>query len=169
MNGVEVNDESVGEDKYVNSVEEGVAMAKMYEAAGADSVHVRIGAKYNHVSEFLADGWFLPLGAEGSTSYGQQLDFSKNGQGLLDGKHSGYGLMIDIAAKYKEALSIPVGTVTCMDPAHTPDFFVDALEAGKFDFFMMTRPLNCDQEYAKKLQEGRLDEIAPLHALPLLF
>lgn len=48
-----------------------------------------------------------------------------------------------------------------MDPAHAPDFFEQALEDGKADFFLMTRPLTVDTEYVNKLREGRIDEIAP--------
>ena len=70
-------------------------------------------------------------------------------------------MALDVAAKYKQALSIPCGVVTYMDPAHAPDFFEQALEDGKVDFFMMTRPLTVDTEYVNKLREGRLDEIAP--------
>lgn len=42
-----------------------------------------------------------------------------------------------------------------------PDFFEQALEDGKADFFLMTRPLTVDMEYVNKLKEGRIDEIAP--------
>ena len=48
-----------------------------------------------------------------------------------------------------------------MDPAHAPDFFENALEEGKVDYYTMTRPLTVDTEYVNKLREGRLDEIAP--------
>ena len=61
----------------------------------------------------------------------------------------------------KQAVSIPCGGVTYMDPAHAPDFFEKALEDGKLDFFIMNRPLTVDMEYVNKLREGRLDEIAP--------
>ena len=36
-------------------------------------------------------------------------------------------MLIDVVARYKEAVKIPCGTVTYMDPAHAPDFFEQAL------------------------------------------
>ena len=48
-----------------------------------------------------------------------------------------------------------------MDPAHAPDLFEAALAEGKVDFLLMNRPLTVDPQYANKLKEGRIDEIAP--------
>lgn len=70
-------------------------------------------------------------------------------------------MLLDVVARYKEALSIPCGTVTYMDPAHAPAFFEQALKDGKVDFYLMNRPLTVDNEYVKKLRENRADEIAP--------
>ena len=70
-------------------------------------------------------------------------------------------MLLDVVKQYKEALSIPCGTVTYMDPAHAPDFFEAALAEGKVDFLLMTRPLTVDPDYVNKLREGRIDEIAP--------
>lgn len=69
--------------------------------------------------------------------------------------------MLDVAAEIKSAVSIPVGTVTYMDPAIAPDFFEAAIAEGKVDFFLMTRSLYVEPEYVNKLREGRIDEIAP--------
>ena len=145
----------------VTTVEEGVAFARLFEAAGADSMHLRLGPLGHHVAQFGADLYFILNGIEGATGFGTQYDFKRHWQGLLIGDTSGAGMALDVAAKYKEALSIPCGVVTYMDPAHAPDFFEQALEDGKVDFFMMTRPLTVDTEYVNKLREGRLDEIAP--------
>ena len=70
-------------------------------------------------------------------------------------------MMLDVAREFKDAVSIPVGTVTYMDPAHAPDLFEAALAEGKVDFLLMNRPLTVDPQYANKLKEGRIDEIAP--------
>ena len=70
-------------------------------------------------------------------------------------------MLIDVVARYKEAVKIPCGTVTYMDLAHAPDFFEAALAEGKVDFYIMNRPLTVDFEYVNKLREGRIDEIAP--------
>ena len=145
----------------VTTVEEGIEMAKLFEAAGADCMHLRLGPLGHHVAQFGSDLYFILNGIEGATGFGTQYDFKRHWQGLLIGDTSGAGLALNVAAKYKAALKIPCGVVTYMDPARAPDFFEQALEDGKADFFMMNRPLTVDMEYVNKLREGRLDEIAP--------
>ena len=145
----------------VTTVEEGVELAKCFEKAGADSMHLRLGPLGHHVAQFGADLYFILNGIEGATGFGTQYDFSRHWQGQLIGNTSGAGVALNVAAKYKAALSIPCGVVTYMDPAHAPDFFEQALEDGKADFFLMTRPLTVDTEYVNKLKAGKIDEIAP--------
>ena len=143
------------------TIEEGIAAAKLFEAAGADSMHLRCGPLGHHVAQFAADLYFILNGVEGATGFGTQYDFTRHFQGAAIGDTSGCGFALDIAARYKKELSIPVGAVTYMDPAHAPDFFEQALEDGKVDFLLMNRPLTVDMDYVNKLREGRLDEIAP--------
>ena len=143
------------------TMEEGITAAKLFEQAGCDSMHLRLGPLGHHVAQFGADLYFILNGIEGCTGFGTQYDFSKNWQGMLIGNTSGCGIGLNVAAEYKKALSIPCGVVTYNDPAHAPDFFEQALEDGKADFFLMTRPLTVDMEYVNKLKEGRIDEIAP--------
>ena len=143
------------------TMEEGIAAAKLFEQAGCDSMHLRLGPLGHHVAQFGADLYFILNGIEGCTGFGTQYDFSKNWQGMLIGNTSGCGIGLNVAAEYKKVLSIPCGVVTYNDPAHAPDFFEQALEDGKADFFLMTRPLTVDMEYVNKLKEGRIDEIAP--------
>ena len=145
----------------VITIEEGIEFAKLFEAAGCDSMHLRLGPLGNHPCQFASDLYFLLYGIEGATGYGTQWDFKRHFQGSLIADHSGAGMLIDVVARYKEAVSIPCGTVTYMDPAHAPDFFEQALADGKVDFYMMTRPLTVDNEYVSKLRDGRADEIAP--------
>ena len=145
----------------VTTVEEGIAMAKCMEEAGADSMHLRLGPLGNHPCQFGSDLYFLLNGIEGATGFGTQYDFSKNWQGYLDGSHQGAGMLIGVVERYKQVLSIPCGCVTYNDPAHAPEFFEQALAEGKVDFYMMTRPLTVDFDYVNKLREGRIDEIAP--------
>ena len=143
------------------TMEEGIAAAKLFEQAGCDSMHLRLGPLGHHVAQFGADLYFILNGIEGCTGFGTQYDFGKNWQGMLIGNTSGCGIGLNVAAEYKKALSIPCGVVTYNDPAHAPDFFEQALEDGKADFFLMTRPLTVDMKYVNKLKEGRIDEIAP--------
>ncbi|MCQ2420721.1 MAG: FAD-dependent oxidoreductase [Clostridia bacterium] len=141
--------------------EEGIGFAKLFEAAGADSMHLRLGPLGHHVAQFGADLYFILNGLEGATGFGTQYDFKKHWQGKLIGDTNGCGMTIELCARYKKAVNIPCGIVTYMDPAHAPDFFEQAIEDGKVDFFLMNRPLTVDTEYVNKLKEGRADEIAP--------
>ncbi len=145
----------------VITIEEGIEFAKMFETAGCDSMHLRLGPLGNHPCQFGSDLYFILNGIEGATGYGTQWDFKRHWQGQLIGNHSGAGMLLDIVKRYKEAVSIPCGVVTYMDPAHAPDYFEQALEDGKVDFFVMNRPLTVDTEYVNKLRDGRIDEIAP--------
>ena len=161
INSVEENDISLGDNELFNSIEEVKEIAKIFEAAGADSLHLRQGPSGQHVAQFSPDLYFCGRGLEGTTGYGTMFDFKQHFQGLARGNHSGCGFGIDIAAEVKKVVSIPVGTVSYIDPAHAPDYFEKALEDGKVDFFIMNRPLCVDPQYVNKLREGRIDEIAP--------
>lgn len=161
INGIEENDGTIGDSALYTTVAENKAMCKLMEEAGANSFHVRLGPTSQHVCEFASDLYFTGYGIDGTTSYGTQFDFSRHWEGKIIGNHSGCGMMLDVAAEIKEAVNVPVGTVTYMDPAHAPDFFENALKDGKADFLIMNRPLTVDPEYVTKLKEGRLDEIAP--------
>lgn len=159
INGIEENDKDLGKNTLFTTVEENKEIAKMLEIAGADALHGRIGPYAMHVAEFAADLYFTGYGINGTTAFGTQFDFSRHFQGKLDASHSGCGILLDVAAEIKSAVSIPVGTVTYMDPALAPDYFEKALADGRIDFMLMTRPLIADCEYVNKLKEGRLDEI----------
>ncbi len=161
VNGVEENDSDLGNNTGFTTIEETQHIAAALEAAGADSLHVRIGPGYTHIAQFAGDLYFAVRGLEGMDSKSGRLDFDKHFQGLVRGDHSGCGLAIDIAGKVKEAVGIPVGAATYMDPAQAPDYFEDALREGKLDFLVMNRPLCVDPQYVNKLREGRIDEIAP--------
>ncbi|MDR3053518.1 MAG: FAD-dependent oxidoreductase [Coriobacteriales bacterium] len=161
INGIEENDTNLGDSSLMTTVEENLELSKLFEAAGADSLHVRLGPLGMHIAQFASDLYFTGIGINGTTGYGNQFDFSRHWEGKLASAHSGCGMMLNVAKEYKSAVSIPVGTVTYMDPAHAPDYFENALKEGKADFLLMNRPLTVDFDYPTKLKEGRLDEIAP--------
>ena len=161
INGIEENDSDLGDSTLMTTVEENLEIAKYLEAAGANSLHVRLGPLGMHVCQFASDLYFTGYGIEGTTAYGNQFDFKRHWEGKLLAEHGGAGMMLAVAKEFKGAVSIPVGTVTYMDPAHAPDYFENALAEGMADFFLVTRPLTVDTEYVNKLREGRIDEIAP--------
>jgi 2,4-dienoyl-CoA reductase-like NADH-dependent reductase (Old Yellow Enzyme family)/NADPH-dependent 2,4-dienoyl-CoA reductase/sulfur reductase-like enzyme len=161
INGIEENDTNLGDSSLMTTVEENLELSKLFEAAGTDSLHVRLGPLGMHICQFASDLYFTGVGINGTSGYGNQFDFSRHWEGKLLSTHSGCGMMLDVAQEYKSAVSIPVGTVTYMDPAHAPDYFENALKEGKADFLFMNRPLTVDIDYPTKLKEGRIDEIAP--------
>lgn len=161
INVLEENDSSLGQNSLMTTLEENVEFAKLFEAAGANSLHLRLGPLNMHVCQFASDLYFTGRGIEGTTGYGTQFDFDRHWQGMLDASHSGCAMTLAAAKRVKDAVSIPVGTVTYMDPAHAPDLFEDAIAQGAVDFLLMNRPLNVDHDYVNKLREGRIDEIAP--------
>lgn len=161
INGVEENDTDLGKNEAFNTIEETIAIARKLEEAGASSLHVRLGPGTEHIVQFAGDLYFVSRGFEGYNAAGKRLDFDRHFQGLARGNNSGVGINLDIAARIKAAVTIPVGCATYNDPALAPDLFNSAIEDGKVDFLMMNRPLCVDPQYINKLREGRLDEIAP--------
>ena len=161
MNAIEENDESMGDNAALNTMEDGIEIAKQLEQAGVASLHLRLGTLEQHATQFLGDLFFDPMGSIGSTSFGTQFDFHRHFQGMLVADHDGCGLMLNISERYKQAVGIPVGTVTYLDPAHAPDFIDGAIADGKVDFLMINRPLTVDNNYVDKLREGKIDEIRP--------
>ncbi len=161
INGVEENDSDMGNSDAYCTIEDTIAIAKKMEAAGADSLHLRIGPQGEHIGQFAGDLYFAARGFEGYTGFGKRFDFDKHFQGLVRGNNSGIGLNLDIAAAVKAHVSIPVGCATCNDPAYAPDLFNSYVAEGKVDFLVMNRPFCVDPQYVNKLREGRLDEIAP--------
>ena len=162
VNGVEENDGSLGDNALVNTPEETVAICQALEAAGADALELRLGTFAFHEAQFVNDGVFAGYGYDGATSFGTFYDFDSHFSGLLDGSHSGCGLIMGACRYVKQHVSIPVGGVVFMDPALAPDYFENALSEGWLDMIYMHRPVaNCDAEYANKLREGRIDEIRP--------
>ena len=161
FNGIEENDINIGEADLSTTVEENCKICKALEDFGADSLHVRLGVFRMHVCQFASDLYFTGNGIIGTAANGTRFDFSRHFEGKLLADHDAYGMMLKVAQEIKQAVTIPVGTVTCMNPAYAPKFFNDAIANGMCDFFIMNRPLTVDPEYVNKLREGRLDEIAP--------
>lgn len=162
MNGIEENDSPCGQSAFASPVEEVCELAKLLEAAGADSFHLILGVFENHEAQFLGDGFFGGFGLDGTNGFGTFFDFSRHFGGHLDGSHSGVGLMLGAAAIVKQAVSVPVGAATYMDPAIAPDFFEEAVSSGKIDFLFMNRPVaNADPDYPVKFFENRIEDIRP--------
>ena len=151
---------ATGPRNEVMTVEEGVEMAKLFEAAGCNSMHLRMAPMDLHTAGCW-DLYYILYGIEGANAQGWQWDFNRHWQGMIRGNTGGAGLTLDVAKFYKDRLNIPVGTVTFLDPAATPAYIEEALANGYVDFLLMKRPFDVDPEYVNKLREGRRDEIVP--------
>ncbi len=159
FNAFEVNVYELGDDEKCISLDEGVEFAKLFEAAGADLLHVRWATHGNHAASFFPDRLFIC--EPGATGYGTVLDFTKGAMGDFEYRYEGAVAAAPIAATIKRNVSIPVGTVGCMDPRLAPDQIEEDLRDGRLDLVMMTRPLIADPDMPNKMQEGRRDEVAP--------
>ena len=137
VNGAEENDGALGDNALVNTPEETVAICQALEAAGADALELRLGTFAFHEAQFVNDGVFAGYGYDGATSFGTFFDFDSHFSGLLDGSHSGCGLIMGACRYVKQHVSIPVGGVVFMDPALAPDYFENALSEGWLDMIYM--------------------------------
>ncbi|MFC2067264.1 FAD-dependent oxidoreductase [Chloroflexota bacterium] len=68
------------------------------------------------------------------------------------------GCMVDLAAKVKQVVNIPVIAVGKL---HYPDLAERVLQEGKADFVALGRGLLADPEWPNKVKEGRLEDICP--------
>ena len=156
---VEENLLDLGNNSACMKLEEGIAMAKLFEQAGASSLHVRSSMYGNHAAGFMQDLTHVPV--PGHTSFGTVMDYSQHMDGMLNGQWDGTAGLLNIATEIKKNVSIPVGVVGCMDPRLAPDLVNNAIADGDVDFVLMTRPLLADPALPNKLKEGRHDEVAP--------
>lgn len=102
----------------------------------------------------------LHIQEHGHTGYGTIMDYGKHFAGV-QGQYDGFGALIEVAARIKSCVSIPVGAVGAMDPRVTPDLIDRAIADGKMDYILVTRPLMADPQYCNKLQAGQKEDIAP--------
>lgn len=158
FSAVEGDIAALGKDEGCTTVEEAVEFAKLFEKAGASSLHIRSEAYGHHCGGFMPDTLHLP--EHGYTGYGSVIDYGKHMSPVL-GKYDGVAALLEVAAQIKKNVSIPVGAVGSMDPRLAPDLLDGAIAEGKLDFLLMTRPLMADMDMPNKLKEGRRDEVAP--------
>jgi 2,4-dienoyl-CoA reductase (NADPH2) len=128
------------------TVEEAQELGKIFEKAGAASLHVR-----SHRFGTLAAVWPEHL------LYPEPL---KPLQAELDWSNRGAGIYAPLAAAIKKVVSIPVVTVGRLDPILGEKI----LQKGKADFIGFTRRLLADPELPNKVISGRMEDIAPCTA-----
>jgi len=126
------------------TIEDAQEFAKMFEKAGVDYIQVRSFGYGEYYDLHWPETIFAP-------------EPPKPLSELIDGRNNGVGAVVPLAAKIKEAVSVPVITVGRLDPETGEDI----LRQGKADFIAMQRRLIADPELPKKAAEGRMEDIAP--------
>jgi 2,4-dienoyl-CoA reductase (NADPH2) len=130
------------------TMEEGVALAKEIEKAGADAIQCRAHI-YGHREGLLhADRLFYPEPNPLIFSLLTDLDWSRKGAGATS--------TLTMAVK-KAGVKVPVFAAGRLDPELGEKF----LREGRMDFIPMVRRLLADHELPNKVIENKLEDIRP--------
>jgi len=141
--GIIMNAAELGIENGI-TIEDAREFARMFEKAGVDYIQVRACGYWEYHGIPWNEVIFSP-------------EPPKPMSKLLDARNNGVGALAPLAAKIKEAVSIPVITVGRIDPETGEEI----LRQGKADFIAMQRRLIADPELPNKAAEGRLEDIAP--------
>ncbi len=138
MNGIEIG---IPEGL---TIEEAKEIAKIYEAVGVNSLHVRaqwVAAHHGHESLFYPEP-HIPL-----SEFPKELDWSRRGAGS----------QVPVAAIIKQTVSLPVMTVGLLDA----DLGEAILRESKADLIGFNRRIFADPDYPNKVRAGRFEDIQP--------
>ena len=133
------------------TAEEGREMATIWEAAGADAIHARVEMYIVRRTPNDSDSTHFPDIA----FYPQVSDFAHHCE--ADTSRHGIGAWIPYAAGIKKAVKIPVIGTGRLDA----DLGEKLVKQGVIDFVNLNRRMIADHDYANKITEGRLEDIAP--------
>lgn len=161
MNALEVADEPLGGDGKLTSIDEGKEFAKLFEAAGANLIQVRVGAPGSEMNNWATDMNHAGYQLDGNTGFGNFFDYEQHMDGMIEGRYSGVAGFSKLTREMKSAVKVPVGCASYMDPRTAPDLINGLVADGSVDLLFMSRPLFVDPELPNKLKEGRRDEVAP--------
>jgi 2,4-dienoyl-CoA reductase (NADPH2) len=129
------------------TIEEGKEIARIYEASGVDSLHVRYHWSGMHQGSYLPDNLFYPEPHIPLSEFPKEMDWS----------HYGALCNVPLAVGIKSVVKIPVMTVTGFDA----DSAEKVLSEGKADLIGFNRRIFCDHNYPNKVYAGRQLEIQP--------
>jgi 2,4-dienoyl-CoA reductase (NADPH2) len=147
VNSVEVGRTAGLENEACLTHELAKESVRLFEAAGANNIHVRSQWLAFHVGGFLPEQLLfpeLPLPVDEVPE-------------LYNVKNDTKGAIRYLAASIKKEVSIPVMTVGRIDP----EVGEEMLENGEVDFIAMHRPLMTDAELPNKVISGRSAQIRP--------
>jgi 2,4-dienoyl-CoA reductase (NADPH2) len=150
INGIELGRLAGIPDSQCQTAEKARGIARLLQKAGADSIHVRSHWLGYHVGAYLTDVFFFPEPPL------PVRDFPKE----YNATHRGAAANVRLAAGMKQVLDIPVIVVGKFDA----ELGERAIREGSADFIGMTRRLQADPDYPRKVAAGRLDDIAPCTA-----
>lgn len=142
-----INGLEIGLEKGI-TIEESRGIARVLEAAGADAIHVRPhfyfkpGDPKERIHTEMPDIAMYP---EVTFPMGNLVDTSRHGRG-------GW---VPVAAKIKQAISVPVIAVGRLDA----EFGEQAIRHGYIDYINLNRRNMADHDYANKIAAGKIDEI----------
>jgi 2,4-dienoyl-CoA reductase (NADPH2) len=142
MNALEIG---AGEEGL--TIEEAREIAKTFQKAGADSLHIRTHWVGVHQGSFCHDVLFYPEPHIPLKEFPEEMDWSRKGPGAN----------VPLTALIKETVSVPVMAVGGLDA----DLGEKILREGKADLIGMNRRFFADPEYPNKIREGRPDDIMP--------
>jgi 2,4-dienoyl-CoA reductase (NADPH2) len=143
MNGIEIG--LPGNEAI--SLEEGNQIAKIYQEAGVDSLHVRSHWAGMHQGSYNQENMFYPEPHIPLSEFPKELDWT----------HYGALAQVPMAAAVKKVVSIPVMTVGLIDQ-HSGE---EILREGKADLIGINRRFFADPDWANKVRDGREDDIQP--------
>ncbi len=144
---VRMNAIEIGAGPEGLTIAEGKELAVLLEAAGVDSLHVKSHWMGMHQGSYNQEVLFYPEPHIPLSEFPPELDWSGRGAGA----------QVPLAAGIKEVVSIPVMTVGVLDA----DLGEKALREGKADLIGINRRFFADPDYARKVRDGRQDDIQP--------
>jgi 2,4-dienoyl-CoA reductase (NADPH2) len=150
INGVEFGRLAGIPDSQCQTAEAARGIALQLQQAGADSIHVRSHWLGYHVGGYLTDVFFFPEPPLPVNTIPQEYNATQRGAAAN----------IRLSAGMKQVLDVPVIVVAKFDA----ELGEKAIREGKADFIGMTRRLQADPDYPRKVAEGRLEDIAPCTA-----
>jgi 2,4-dienoyl-CoA reductase (NADPH2) len=150
INGIEIGQALGIDNSTCLTPEDSRGIAPLLQEAGADAIQVRSHWLGFHIGSYLPEALFYPEPIVPLESFPKEYDATRKGAGVN----------MRLAAGIKKEVSIPVTVVGRLDA----ELGEQILREGKVDFIGMTRRLQADPDYPKKLASGRIDDIAPCTA-----
>jgi 2,4-dienoyl-CoA reductase (NADPH2) len=147
INGAEFGNLIDVENSECLTLEDSCGIARLLQAAGTDAVQVRSIWIGRHDASFLTDHLCFPEPPVPVKTFPKEFDWS----------HRGTGANRFMAAAVKKSVTIPVMTVSRLDP----ELAEKMLRKGETDFACFNRRLIADPELPHKVAAGHLDDIAP--------